>query len=269
MLDVALSGKDVISEIDGDVFRICLNRPQKRNALSVSMIGAVSDALDAAATDPAARVIVVSARGPVFSSGHDLKEMTAARDAADGGRKFFADTMKACSAMMQRVTSHRLPVIAAVQGPASAAGCQLVAACDLAVAADTATFTTPGVNIGLFCSTPMVALSRNVPNKHAMEMLLTGESISARRAAKIGLVNRAVPGDEVDGTVQEFTERIAAKSKVTLKIGKEAFYRQAEMTLDEAYEYCSQVMVENMMKQDAQEGISAFLEKREANWRDA
>lgn len=250
------------------VFYLTLNRPEKRNALSMEMIAAIREALDSADQDPDARVIVLSANGPVFSSGHDLKEMTAARNNPDQGRAFFEKTMRACSAMMQTIVNHRLPVIAAVHGTAAAAGCQLVASCDLAVASDTAKFITPGVNIGLFCSTPMVALSRNVTNKHALEMLLTGEPCSAERAVEIGLINRAVPLEQVDQDVAFFTDRIKAKSQMTIKTGKQAYYNQVHMPLDEAYDYCAQVMVENMLKHDAEEGINAFLEKREANWRD-
>ena len=250
------------------VFRLNLNRPEKRNALSLEMIAAISNALDEAAQNSDARVIVIAANGPVFSSGHDLKELTAARNSADRGREFFDQTMRSCSAMMQKIVNHRLPVIAEVRGTASAAGCQLVASCDLAVASEDAKFITPGVNIGLFCSTPMVALSRNVANKHALEMLLTGEPCSARKAVEIGLVNRAVPPEEFDATVKWFTDRICAKSQMTIKTGKQAFYQQTHMPLSEAYDYCAQVMVENMLKYDAEEGINAFLEKREAEWRD-
>jgi enoyl-CoA hydratase/carnithine racemase len=170
--------------------------------------------------------------------------------------------------MMQKIVNHRLPVIAEVAGTASAAGCQLVASCDIAVAADTAKFITPGVNIGLFCSTPMVALSRTVANKHSLEMLLTGEACSAQKAVEIGLINRTAPHAELEENVKWFTDRIAAKSKMTIKTGKQAFYKQSELPLDEAYDYCADVMVQNMLKHDAQEGMNAFLEKREAEWKD-
>lgn len=256
------------TQVNCDVFHLTLNRPEKRNALSLEMIAALSQALDEADENPSARVIVISANGPVFSSGHDLKELTAARNNPDRGREFFDQTMRSCSAMMQKIVNHRLPVIAEVRGTASAAGCQLVASCDLAVASTEAKFITPGVNIGLFCSTPMVALSRNVANKHALEMLLTGEPCSAQKAVEIGLINRAVPADEVDAQVQWFTDRITAKSQMTIKTGKQAFYQQTHLPLSEAYDYCAQVMVENMLKHDAEEGINAFLEKREAEWRD-
>ena len=258
----------VLSSLSNGVFRIVLNRPRVRNALSLEMIAAVTAALDEADSSDDARVIVIAAEGPVFSSGHDLKELTAARSNPDGGREFFALTMGNCSAMMQRIVSHRLPVIAEVMGTASAAGCQLVASCDLAVASTDAKFITPGVNIGLFCSTPMVALSRNVAPKHAMEMLLTGDHCSAEKAAETGLINKAVEANRVTASVKEYTDQITAKSKMTLKTGKEAFYNQLQMPLHEAYDYCSAVMVDNMMKNDAREGIGAFLEKRAPEWKD-
>lgn len=253
--------------LEGHVFRITLNRPEKRNALSLAMIEALASALDEVDAHPDARVIVIGANGPVFSSGHDLKELTNARSHEDKGRDFFEQTMRACSAMMQKIVNHRLPVIAEVMGTASAAGCQLVASCDLAVASEDASFITPGVNIGLFCSTPMVALSRNISRKHALEMLLTGEACSAKKAAETGLVNMAVPAGEVRTAIASFTDRITAKSQMTVKIGKQAFYNQIHMLLHEAYDYCAEVMVENMLKHDAEEGINAFLEKRKAEWR--
>lgn len=258
----------LVTHLEEGVFRLTLNRPEKRNALSLEMIAAISNKLDEAHESANARVIVIAANGPVFSSGHDLKELTAARNSADRGRDFFDQTMRSCSAMMQKIVNHRLPVIAEVRGTASAAGCQLVASCDLAVASDDAKFITPGVNIGLFCSTPMVALSRNVANKHALEMLLTGEPCSAQKAVDIGLINRAVAADEVDTHINWYTDRISAKSQMTIKTGKQAFYQQTQMPLSDAYDYCAQVMVENMLKHDAEEGINAFLEKRNAKWRD-
>ncbi|MEM9331629.1 MAG: enoyl-CoA hydratase [Pseudomonadota bacterium] len=258
----------VKTKLENRVFHLTLNRPEKRNALSVEMLHAISSALEAADGNKEARTIVISAEGPVFSSGHDLKELTEARAKPDQGRAFFDQTMRLCSATMQQIVNHRLPVIAKVRGTASAAGCQLVATCDLAIAAESAKFITPGVNIGLFCSTPMVALSRNVANKHALEMLLTGEPCSAIKAAEIGLINKAVPDNDLDATVQAYTDRIAAKSLMTLKTGKQAFYQQVQMPLSEAYDYCASVMVENMLKRDAEEGIGAFLEKREAEWQD-
>lgn len=258
----------ICSSIENNVFHLTLNNPDKRNALSLEMLNEISNALDEAEQNQNARVIVLSGNGPVFSSGHDLKEMTAARNSEDRGRAFFQKTMQQCSSMMRKIVNHRLPVIACVKGTATAAGCQLVASCDLAVASIDAKFITPGVNLGLFCSTPMVALSRNVSNKHALEMLLTGEPTSAQKAAEIGLINKAVPLEEVEATVKWYTDRITAKSAMTVKTGKQAYYNQSQMPLNEAYDYCTNVMVENMLKHDAEEGIGAFLEKREPNWRD-
>jgi enoyl-CoA hydratase/carnithine racemase len=245
---------------------LTLNRPQARNSLSESLLEALGEALTAIAHDPQVRVVVLGANGPAFSAGHDLKELNQRRADRDRGRAYFKHIMGLCSAVMQQIVMLPQPVIAAVQATASAAGCQLVASCDLAVASRTAKFATPGVNIGLFCSTPMVALTRNVPRKAAMEMLLTGELISAEEARRIGLVNHVVaPGSERDEALK-LANKIIAKSALTLKIGKEAFYRQLEMPLAEAYKYASDVMVENMLARDAEEGISAFIEKRPAKW---
>jgi enoyl-CoA hydratase/carnithine racemase len=212
--------------------------------------------------------IILAAKGKVFSSGHDLKELTAHRSDADDGLAFFRETMQACSAMMQSIVRCPKPVIAAVDGRATAAGCQLVAACDLAIASEQSDFATPGVNIGLFCSTPMVALSRNVSRKRAMEMLLLGEALSAAEASHYGLVNRVVPSSDVMLQARAMARKIVSKSKATVAIGKEAFYRQAEMTLADAYAFASEVMVKNMMIADAGEGICAFLEKRAPDWKD-
>jgi len=247
---------------------LTLNRGPQRNALSEALMTALTDELALIATDKSVRVVVIAANGPAFSAGHDLKEMTAHRTDADRGRAYFQKLMKQCSALMQAIVRLPQPVIARVHGIATAAGCQLVASCDLAVAADTVRFATPGVNIGLFCSTPMVALSRNVHRKHAMEMLLTGEMIDANRAAEIGLINKAVPLDELDDAVSALAQAIASKSALTLSIGKEAFYVQAEKGLSDAYDYASEVMVKNMLARDAEEGISAFIEKREPTWED-
>lgn len=256
-----------VSVRDG-ICRIVLNTPQKRNALSEEMIAALSAELKQAEADKAVRVIIIAANGPAFSAGHDLKQMSAARSHGDGGQAYYQDIMTKCSAMMQQIVRHPRPVIAEVSGVATAAGCQLVASCDLAVAGKSARFATPGVQIGLFCSTPMVALSRNVSNKHAMEMLLTGDMINADRAEIIGLVNRVVEDDQVTAATMEIAGKIAAKSRMTLAIGKTAFYEQAEMNLAEAYQHAANVMVENMLKRDAEEGINAFVEKRAPEWRD-
>jgi len=245
----------------GGVAWVTLNRPQARNALSLALMAALDDELARIAEDPGTKVVVLAGAGPAFCAGHDLRELRARPD-----RSAYEQTFAACSRLMLRIVRLPKPVIARVHGVATAAGCQLVATCDLAVAADTARFATPGVNIGLFCSTPMVALSRAVARKPAMEMLLTGDLIDAARAREIGLVNRVVPEAELDGAVAELAGRIAAKSPLTLAIGKEAFYRQAEMDLDSAYRYAAEVMTRNMLARDAAEGIDAFLTKRTPVW---
>jgi enoyl-CoA hydratase/carnithine racemase len=250
----------------GGVLRLTLNRPQARNALSSELMGAILATLEGAAADNATRVIVIAAEGPVFSSGHDLKEMASHRADGDAGRAAYAGLFTQCSKMMQAIVRHPKPVIAQVQGIATAAGCQLVASCDLAVASTAARFATPGVDIGLFCSTPMVALSRNVSRKAAMEMLLTGEMIEAEDARCIGLVNKVVAPEILESETMILANKIASKPRQTLKTGKEAFYRQLEMPLAEAYAYASQVMTENMLEAEACEGIGAFLEKRAAKW---
>jgi enoyl-CoA hydratase/carnithine racemase len=246
---------------------VTLNRPASRNALSLAMLAELHATIERIGADESVAAIVLAAKGPVFSSGHDLKELTAHRADPDKGLAFYTQAMTRCSAMMQAIVACPKPVIAAVTGTATAAGCQLVATCDLAVAAHEALFCTPGVNIGLFCSTPMVALSRNVGRKRAMEMLLTGEMISAADAVAFGLVNRAVPAGEVLPQAIALAETIAGKSPLTVAIGKAAFYAQAEMPLQEAYAYAAQVMVDNMMARDAEEGISAFLGKRKPEWK--
>lgn len=251
------------------ILRLTLNDVGRRNALSEAMLSELGAAFASAGTDPAVRVIILAANGPAFCAGHDLKEMTAGRNAEDGGKAYFTRVMAQCSGVMQGIVNCPKPVIAEVTGIATAAGCQLVASCDLAIAADSAQFSTPGVHIGLFCSTPMVALSRNVSNKHAMEMLLTGDMTSATRAAEIGLVNRAVAADALQDTTLEMARKIASKSSMTLATGKRAFYAQREMPLTEAYDYASAVMVDNMLARDAEEGIGAFIEKRAPQWQDA
>lgn len=256
----------VVTAREGGVLTLTMNRPETRNPLSEAMLDALQLGLDEAADDASVRVIVLAANGPVFSAGHDLKEMTAHRQDGDRGLARYRSLFAKCSHLMQTIVRHPRPVIASVQGTATAAGCQLVASCDLAIASSEARFATPGVNIGLFCSTPMVALSRAVPRKAAMAMLLTGEMIGADEAQRLGLINRVVPADTLDRAVDELARSIAAKSPLVLKIGKEAFYRQAELSLDEAYAYTSEVMVTNMMARDAEEGIDAFLQKRAPKW---
>ncbi len=255
----------VLSEQHDGILRLTLANPPA-NALSMAVMATLREELERARDDKAVRVIVLASTGRIFSAGHDLKEMTAHRADADRGRAFYEKAMGACSALMQTIVHHPKPVVAQVDGLATAAGCQLVASCDLAFASDQATFCTPGVNIGLFCSTPMVALSRNVSRKHAMEMLLTGETIDASGAREFGLINRVAPREYLAQVVTKYAQTIASKSPLTLKIGKEAFYAQAEMGLAEAYDYASGVMVENMMTRDAEEGIGAVVDKRTPQW---
>lgn len=252
----------------GGVLRLTLADAATRNSLSEAMMGALQAALDAAAADRSVRVIVLAAEGPAFSSGHNLKEITAHRGDADKGAAYFAALFDACAKLMLSIVEHPKPVIAEVAGLASAAGCQLVASCDMAIAAEGARFCTPGVNIGLFCSTPMVALSRNVSSKHAMEMLLTGDIFDAADALRFGLVNRVEPAAELTTTVTALAGKIASKSMVTVKTGKQAFYRQRDLPLAEAYAYTARVMTENLLMRDAEEGISAFIAKRPPAWTD-
>jgi enoyl-CoA hydratase/carnithine racemase len=258
----------LVAKPEPGVAVVTLNAPARRNSLSRRTMVALGDALRDLSADPKLAAVVLAAAGPAFCAGHDLKELAAHRSDADGGRAFFDGTMRACAELMQAIVRSPKPVIAAVGGVATAAGCQLVATCDLAVAASDATFATPGVNIGLFCSTPMVALSRNISRKRAMEMLLLGEMLSAAEAESYGLVNRVVAPGQVLHEAVGMARIIASKSKRTVAIGKEAFYRQIEQPLAEAYDYAAAVMVENMMARDAAEGIGAFIEKREPKWRD-
>jgi len=258
----------LLRETIGSIAVLTLNRPAARNSLSEGLIAALHGALKEIHDDNSVRAVVIAANGPAFSAGHDMKELTARRGDADRGRGYFAEIMNACSAMMQAIVHLPKPVVAAVQGIATAAGCQLVASCDLAIASEAAGFATPGVDIGLFCSTPMVALSRNVPRKQAMEMLLTGEPVSATRARDIGLINSVVAAGSEREAAIALAQKVARKSALTVRLGKTAFYRQAEMSLADAYQYASQVMTENMMAADAEEGIGAFIEKRTPKWQD-
>jgi enoyl-CoA hydratase/carnithine racemase len=259
---------DLLRENDGPVAVLTLNRPAARNSLSEALLRGLGEALTAIAKDGSVRAVVLAANGPAFCAGHDLKELTIRRSDADGGRAYFQQIMNTCSAMMQQIVALPQPVIAAVQGVASAAGCQLVASCDLAIASTKAGFATPGVDIGLFCSTPMVALSRNVARKHAMAMLLTGDTVPAEKAAAMGLVNDVVAAGQERTRAIELAQQIASKSSHVIGIGKAAFYRQIELPLAEAYNYASKVMTENMMARDAEEGICAFIEKRDPSWED-
>ena len=261
--DILLSDMD-----DHGILRLTLNDSRRRNALSEAMLTRLAAAFADATDNAAVRVVVLASHSPAFCAGHDLKELTAGRAAPDGGRAYFTKIMTMCSGVMQAIIACPKPVIAEVTGVATAAGCQLVASCDLAIAATTASFSTPGVHIGLFCSTPMVALSRNVSNKHAMEMLLTGDMTSASRAAEIGLVNRVVVPEALQDSTMEMALKIASKSSLTLATGKRAFYEQHEMPLAAAYDHASAVMVDNMMARDAAEGIGAFIAKRAPKWQD-
>jgi enoyl-CoA hydratase/carnithine racemase len=256
----------VRSERVGPVLRLTLARPSSRNSLSEGMMAGLEQGLAGAAQDRDVHVVVIAAEGNVYSAGHDLKQLTAHRSDPDRGRAYFAEIMNRCAALMQSIVNHPKPVIAEVAGVATAAGCQLVATCDLAVASLEAKFQTPGVHIGLFCSTPMVALSRSVNRKHALEMLLTGDMVPAARAAEIGLINKAVPAAELTRETMALAERIASKSPLVVKFGKETFQRQLDAPLAEAYRIAAETMVNNMLARDAEEGIGAFLQKREPKW---
>ncbi|SET73235.1 enoyl-CoA hydratase [Oceanicella actignis] len=256
----------LIREDEGGVATLTLNRPEALNALSEAMLTALQAQLDAIAVDPKVRVVIIRGAGKAFCAGHDLREMQAARQAPDGGRAYYNALFAQCARMMTSITRLPQPVIAEVHGIATAAGCQLVATCDLAVAAQTARFGVNGVNIGLFCSTPMVALTRNVPAKKAFEMLVTGEFIDAEEARRIGLINRIAPEGEQGAAARALAEVIAAKLPVAVRTGKSAFYTQAEMPLEAAYAYAGRVMAENMIHRDTAEGVEAFLQKRPPQW---
>lgn len=266
MADGAMGAAILLERRDGPVAVLTLNRPAQRNSLSEALLDAIEGAVARLSADAATKAIVIAHNGPAFSAGHDMKEMTARRSDADRGRAYFAHLMQKCAGMMLAIVRSPKPVIAAVEGVASAAGCQLVATCDLAVAGDKARFATPGVDIGLFCSTPMVALSRNVPRKRAMEMLLLGEMIDAARAADWGLVNRVVPAGQAQDEALRLAHVIASKSPATIAVGKRAYYDQIEQGLAQAYVQCAEVMVDNMLLRDAEEGIGAFIEKRKPEW---
>ena len=253
---------------DNGVLRLTLDDENNKNALSEAMIGELTEAINAANDNKEVKVIIIASNGNVFCSGHNLKEITAARNNNDNGEAYFMNLFEICSSLMQLIVRCSKPVIAEVDGIATAAGCQLVASCDLAISSSTAKFATPGVNIGLFCSTPMVALSRNVSKKEAMKMLLTGDMIDAVEAKRISLINDYVSEDKLKESVNNLALKISKKSSMTVKIGKEAFYKQAEMSLSDAYAYTSVVMAQNTLNDDAKEGISSFIEKRDPNWQD-
>ena len=258
----------VLEELENGVMRLILNDEKRRNALSENMLDALHEKIMDSAKNPKIRVVIISAKGPVFCAGHDLKEITQARDYKDDGIIYFQNLFDKCSEVMKGIVTNPKPVIAEVNGIATAAGCQLVASCDLAIASDASKFATPGVNIGLFCSTPMVALSRNISNKHAMEMLLTGDMVDSKRAEQIGLINFSCAEKVLSDEVNALAKKIASKSSLTLSVGKRAFYQQSEMTLGEAYAHTAKIMVNNMLQKDAKEGISAFLTKRKPQWQD-
>ena len=256
-----------IDKAEQGIFRITLDDQKNKNALSEAMMEQLKNSLNDASDDNSVKVVVIAASGDVFSSGHNLKEITDARKNEDEGKEYFNRLFNLCSSLMQLIINCPKPVIAEVKGIATAAGCQLVASCDLAISSDTSKFATPGVNIGLFCSTPMVALSRNVSKKDSMRMLLTGEMIDAKEARRISLINNFVPEEQLTMSVMDLANKISEKSQAVLKIGKEAFYKQYELSLDEAYEYASEVMTKNMLIEDASEGINSFLDKRNPKWR--
>ena len=260
-LNPATADSILTQEISDGIATLTLNRPKQRNALSFALMATLQEALDGLKEDTSVKVIVLAANGPGFCAGHDLKEIR-----SEPREEVYRDLFAACSKLMVTIVKHPKPVIAQVHGIATAAGCQLVASCDLAVAAEDCRFATPGVNIGLFCSTPMVALSRNVGRKQAMEMLLTGEMMDAATAKDFGLINRITPAETLASTTRELAALIASKSPLTIKIGKEAFYQQLEMPLEEAYGFASEVMTQNMLTRDASEGIDAFIEKRPPTW---
>jgi enoyl-CoA hydratase/carnithine racemase len=256
----------VLSDLDSGLLRLTLNNPKRRNALSAAMLDRLQEAVDTAADNETVSCVIIAGRGPVFSSGHDLKELREHRLDRDEGREFFTAIMARCSQLMQSLVLMPKPVIAEVQGLASAAGLQLAASCDFIVAARSAGFCTPGVNIGLFCSTPMVALTRAVPSRHALEMLLTGDVYPAEDAYRFGLVNRVVADNRLQEETEELARKLMAKSLGAIAIGKRAFAAQQRLSLDHAYAHCSKVMVDNLMSDEADAGIGAFLEKRRPRW---
>ncbi len=256
----------VLREVSGNVLRLTLSNPPA-NVLSIALMEALTAELDAVAQSEDIRVVILAASGSLFSAGHDLKELTAHRTDEDAGKAFFEQSLRLCADLMLKINQLPQPVIAEIDGLATAAGCQLVASCDLAICTDSSTFCTPGVNIGLFCSTPMVAVSRAAHPKQAMEMLLTGETIDASTAKDFGLVNRIVPKQYLQQVVNKYAAVIASKSPQALRIGKRAFYQQTEMSITEAYDFATGVMVENMLKSDAKEGIAAVLGKRTPDWK--
>ena len=255
-----------VEKVTESIVRLTMDDEKTGNSLSDNMISLLSSIIKEVSVDKSIKVVVIAANGKIFCSGHNLKEITVARENDDHGERHFKDLFESCSSLMQSIVNCPKPVIAEIDGIATAAGCQLVASCDLAIASDSSSFATPGVNLGLFCSTPMVALSRNVKKKDAMKMLLTGDMIDSAEAKRISLINNHVPSENLSIEVMQLANKIASKSMQTVKIGKSAFYKQAELSLSEAYKYTSEIMAENTMNKDAKEGISSFLEKRDPNW---
>lgn len=260
----------LLEDLSGHVLWLTLNRPRQRNPLSSHMIAALKSAIDAANDNPQVRVIVITGSGPVFSAGHDLREMSRQPGETDDGREGrVGQILLDCSKMMLGIVHSPKAIIASVQATATAAGCQLVSACDLAIASDAAEFCTPGVNIGIFCTTPLVGVGRNIHRKHAMELALTGELFAADDAVRFGLINRAVPDVELHAATQALAASIASKSAQGIRAGKTAFYRQIDMPIEEAFEFANRAMLDAMRSEDAAEGTRAFLEKREPQWGDA
>lgn len=257
----------IIEDLKDSILKITLNNPTQQNTLSLDFINDLTKIFENADSSNEVKVIILSSSGKVFCAGHNLKEIKSHREDKDQGLKFFTTLINSCSDLMLKIINNSKPVIAEVNGIATAAGCQLVASCDLAYATKVSKFATPGVNIGLFCSTPMVALSRVVKNKHSMEMLLTGDFINADMAKSIGLINNYFNENEIVNVTREMAVKIANKSSQTLKIGKKAFYHQTEMKISDAYKYASEIMIENMMNKDSEEGINAFIEKRKPKWK--
>ena len=261
--------KSILKEIkNSSILRLVLNEPKNKNALSKMMISNLKEAISLASSDDLIKVIIIAANGNVYSSGHDLKEITEARSHKDGGSSYFKDLFNSCSDLMKLIVECPKPIIAEVNGVATAAGCQLIASCDLAISSDNSRFATPGVNIGLFCSTPMVALTRSVSKKDAMMMLLTGDMINASEAKRISLINDHVPVEDLKKSVMDLAKNISKKSSSIIELGKETFYKQLNLNLEDAYKKASEVMVKNALKDDAVEGINAFIEKRDPNWKE-
>ena len=257
----------ILTEIKDSIFYITLNNPSSQNTLSLDIINTLNKIILDSDKNNEAKVIIIRSVGKIFSAGHNLKEISLHRQDTDNGLKFFTTLINSCSNLMLNILKNPKPVIAEVNGVATAAGCQLIASCDLAYASDKAFFATPGVNIGLFCSTPMVALSRVAKNKHSMEMLLTGDMIDSKKAKQIALINNYFDEKSLSDEVNLIAKKITSKSSLTLKIGKKAFYDQSEMNVGDAYQYASEIMIKNMMEYDAEEGIDAFLEKRNPEWK--